>query len=263
MTLRLDALGVSVALSFGGSRRGELAALAATAWDWCLVEPGDVAASVSLRVVLDDDESVVAAAREAGDLAGSDAAHVMDALSPKVTISAIEQRAGQLFMLHACGLADPASGRAVALVAPSGTGKTTATRALGPTFGYLSDETVAVDSDGRVVPYPKPLSIKVDGSRYKQQVALADLGWSRPPMTSILHRVLMLDRDGSAEPWLEPVSTVRALALLAPETSFLARLPQPLHHVARILDSRGGLRVLHYAEADTLPPVIAAILGES
>ena len=57
--------------------------------------------------------------------------------------------------LHAAGLADR-DGRALALVAASGTGKTTAARTLGGTLGYLSDETVSSAADSTSFPTPSP-----------------------------------------------------------------------------------------------------------
>jgi len=48
-------------------------------------------------------------------------------------------------MLHAGGLCNPETGASVVYVAPSRTGKTTLTLSLSGRFGYLSDETIALD----------------------------------------------------------------------------------------------------------------------
>ena len=89
--------------------------------------------------------------------------HLLDQLSSRATLAGIEARSGDLLMLHAAGLADPQSGRVVACVAPSGTGKTTLSRAAAGKLLYVTDETVAVTRSGEVVRYPKPLSVKQRG----------------------------------------------------------------------------------------------------
>ena len=75
----------------------------------------------------------------------------------------------------------------LALVGPSGTGKTTATRLLATRLGYVSDETVSIDPDGTVAPHPKPLSVvarPTAGRGDKQQLSPDDLGLAaRPPTT--------------------------------------------------------------------------------
>ena len=85
-------------------------------------------------------------------------------------------------------------GAAVLLAAASGTGKTTATRRLGPHYAYLTDETAIVDpEDLSLVPYPKPLSLLQDGRRPKRQVSPDELGLG-PAVPAVLRRVAVLDR---------------------------------------------------------------------
>lgn len=58
-----------------------------------------------------------------------------------------------------------ASGGAVVLAAPSGTGKSTLTAAcVLRGLGYLSDEALCLDRDAHAVPFPKPLAIGADGA---------------------------------------------------------------------------------------------------
>ena len=83
---------------------------------------------------------------------------MLASLSINVTLAALRCRAGEVLMLHAAGLATP-DGRVVALVGPSGRGKTTVSRILGREFAYVSDESIAITADGAVVPYRKPLSV--------------------------------------------------------------------------------------------------------
>ena len=104
-----------------------------------------------------------------------------EAVTSEVTIAAILERAGELTMLHACGVADPEGG-VIALVAKSGTGKTTASSQLARTFGYITDETVAIRADGTIVPYPKPLSVKqATTGAAKLQVGPDELGLKVAP----------------------------------------------------------------------------------
>ncbi|BEH02641.1 hypothetical protein SDC9_103932 [bioreactor metagenome] len=63
----------------------------------------------------------------------------------QITAELIGQQAGKLLMLHAGGLCNPETGASVVYVAPSRTGKTTLTLSLSGRFGYLSDETIALD----------------------------------------------------------------------------------------------------------------------
>ncbi len=75
--------------------------------------------------------------------------------SPSGAISGLR---GEALMLHASAVALD-DGRVIGFVGPSGRGKTTASQALGRTYGYVTDETLAIRADGSVVAYPKPLSI--------------------------------------------------------------------------------------------------------
>lgn len=258
--MHLKVLDTALVVEFSGSGAAPFAERAEAAWAWCLTTPGR-AVDAHLKVVIDDDERVLRDARNTGArLTGSDSRRLMDALSPIVTMAAIHHQAGRLLMLHAAGLAD-SSGRTLVLVAPSGTGKTTAARSLGRRLGYLTDETLALRDDGTIAPYPKPLSVLEAGRPHKSQVSPDAARLVRAPPVCAPAAIVVLDRDGSVEPWLEPVPVLPALARLAPETSFLARLERPLHRLAQTLSDCGGLRVLHYAEADDLLAVADELLG--
>src|SRR5690242_4779685 len=110
-------------------------------------------------------------------------------------------------MLHAAGLASD-DGGTVALVAGSGTGKTTAGRLLGRSLGYVSDETIAVEHDLTVRPYAKPLSIVTDPTvpTGKHEESPDDLGLRPAAPVLRLAAVAVLERrDDVGGPVLEPI----------------------------------------------------------
>ena len=115
-------------------------------------------------------------------------------------------------------------------------------------------------TDGTLLPYPKPLSVLVDGKGPKRQVSPAGLGLQAAPATPWLAGIALLDRTGSGAPSVEAVPTVQALPALAEQTSALQLLDRPLHLVAGHLQSTGGLRRVTYREADDLEPVVADLI---
>ncbi len=171
-------------------------------------------------------------------------------VSRALTLASIRRRTGECLMLHAAGLC-AADGATVALVAPSGTGKTTAGARLGRRLGYVSDETVAIEDDLRVRPYPKPLSVVVAADRpgTKHERSPDDLGLLRAPPELRLAATVVVERDPDlAEPVLEPIGLVEAAALVLPQTSALASLDRPLDRLARVLTAGHGPWRLRYAE---------------
>ena len=259
----LVTLDVPVVVRCHGQQSEHLREAVARAWRDCASGSavGDPDAEV-VDVLLDDDETVVAEARRRGATASTSLDHLLHDLSPVVTERAITRNAGRLLMLHAAGVADRASGACVALVAPSGTGKTTATQTLARELGYASDETVGIRDDLSVVAHPKPLSILTSAdSALKVQTPASELGLHPAPSGLRLAGVLVLRRDPDG-PDLEvrEVRTVLALAELAPQTSYLSRLPRPLHRLADALVATGGLRVVSYREADSLLPVVRELM---
>ncbi|AND17279.1 hypothetical protein C5C18_10855 [Rathayibacter tritici] len=190
-------------------------------------------------------------------------AQLEESLTSTLTVEAIGARRGDLLMLHACGIADD-SGRVLAFVAASGTGKTTIARTLGLRFGYVTDETVAVAADGRVLPYPKPLSVKpLTGSAPKAQVAPASLSLLPVPKAPLrLAGVVLLERrDGVGAPFLEHVDPMEAIEDLVPQTSYLSARPRPITDLVRRLTSLGGVRRLVYSEADSVVPRVEEVFA--
>jgi NAD(P)-dependent dehydrogenase (short-subunit alcohol dehydrogenase family) len=258
----LSLLGTLVRIEVSGRGASSVTKEIARTWSRCGTDAADATEPSVVPVLLDEDVAAVAAARAGGAVAATTAIDLLDSLSTRLTVEAIESRFGELWMLHACAVADPETGASVVMVAPSGTGKTTAARALSGRFGYLTDETAAIAADGTIVPYPKPLSVLVDGRRPKQQLSPDELGLCSPQGRPWLATVALLDRvPDTTSPDVSEVPTVEALVALAEQTSALKRHPRPLHMVADHLDRTGGLRRVTYTGASDLVPVVADLMA--
>lgn len=184
-------------------------------------------------------------------------------LTTRVTLAALRATAGRRVNLHAGGLADEQS-RVLAMVAASGTGKTTATRALATRLGYVSDETVSIDPDGTVFPHPKPLSVIVEpGSRYdKVQLSPDDLSLLPTPEKATLARLVVLQRGGDGPKGLRHLRTAQALLELVEQSSSMSQLPRPLQTLARLVRDCGGVRALTYDEIEDHLDELVALLDD-
>jgi hypothetical protein len=187
---------------------------------------------------------------------------MLASLSIDVTHAALAQRAGELLLLHAAGLAAP-DGGVVVLVGPSGRGKTTAARVLGRHFGYVSDESIGIDADGTVLPYRKPLSI-IENPFLKSQHSPRDLGLL--PVDGVPLRVtalVLLDRDDSVDGVrVEPTDLAEGLVGLAEQASYLGRLRRPLGTLLSHIAAVGGVRRVVYRDAASLVPVLSALAAQ-
>ena len=185
----------------------------------------------------------------------------MEQLTVDVTLAALEALRGRALMFHAAGVAD-AGGRVVAFVGPSGRGKTTLSRVLGRRFGYVSDETVAADESRAVHPYRKPLSV-VRKDLPKEQVSPVDAGLLPVPSAPLrLSGLVLIDRDPElAAPQLSTVPLAEALPELVTQMSYLRDHPAPLQSIARLCDAVGGVRMLRYPDAETVPAIMPEIFG--
>lgn len=186
---------------------------------------------------------------------------MLAALSSAVTLSAIHERRGELWMLHAAGVAGH-DGAVVVLVGPSGAGKTTAIRLLAARAGYVSDETIALDATGAVLPYRKPLSVITDGVAHKVQHSPVDLGLGELPTAPLrLARIVLLDRRTEPTPArLLPVPISEAIAELAGQSSALAQLPGAVRTMADLIGQTGGVVRAEYAEAEDLATLVRGLL---
>jgi hypothetical protein len=201
----------------------------------------------------------------------SDGGYVIRANSPEalaqritseVTIGAIGGLRGEALMLHASAVALD-DGRVIGFVGPSGRGKTTAAHVLGGSYGYVTDETLAVRVDGSVVAYPKPLSIgSWPGVKTTEPASV--LGLRGAPADGLrLAAIVLLDRRPDVEqPYVESVPITEAVAALVPQTSHLSALEHPLRALVETVVSTGGMRRVVYSEASTLPPLIDDVLRE-
>lgn len=184
-------------------------------------------------------------------------------LASQITANAIDALAGRAMMFHAAGLSDD-SGQVVALVAPSGSGKTTAARALASDgWGYVTDETVVVDDNLRVLAYPKPLSVVIDRDRpaHKTQHSPDELGLGNCPDDLTLVRIAILDRvlDIPTPPSLAWAPMLDGVLELIPQMSALPSLDRPLQSLCQLLEACGLAR-LTYSDAKATGPVLHGLI---
>ena len=187
-------------------------------------------------------------------------------LTSRITVAMIEQLVGTGVMLHSAVIGDPESKRALALVGVSGSGKTTASRFLGSKLAYLTDETAVISDEGFVTPYPKPLSVIVDPNAPKEQQNPVEAGLNvvDPEDRGYkLTRIVLISRDEQAkEPHLERVPLHEALVFLSEQSSGLAKHPEGVVSLAKLVERCGGVWRLVYSEVeDTLPLVRELLAG--
>lgn len=210
---------------------------------WCdaMLEPAQEA-----------DTSVILSSQGAED-------SILEQISVDVTLAALHYRRGELLMFHAAGVADP-TGQVIAFVGPSGRGKTTLSRHLAQTYGYVSDETVAIDSSLTVFPYRKPLSVIREGQP-KDQVAPSVFGLQPLPAAPLALRALVvLDRaDDPCEPRIERMLFTDAVQEVLPQMSYFPELEAPFAQLATVVEAVGGVLKLTYSEATEVLPVIRAV----
>lgn len=197
----------------------------------------------------------------------SDPAHAAERLTVDVTLHLLQEHAGTAHLLHAAVLGDASNHRALALVAPSGTGKTTAARFLGQHLTYLTDETAVVMPDRSVRPYPKPLSIIEDIQHPKVQHNPADLGLqalASDDYSFHLSRVVILNRvkDQTVMPSIEPLPLVDALLTISEQSSGLMATERGLEGLAGLLIKTGGAVKLTYSEITDVLPLIQGLLQQ-
>ena len=261
----VTALGLRVRILVTGDRADEVLEQVPRIWEYC---PDGLATDPAgtVAVVFDSRPDVLASADADGIVAREHLPDLLEVLTQRVTLTAIDALAGDALMLHAACLADPRTGLAAAFVAPGGTGKTTLVRALGPGRWYVTDETTLVLDDGRVVPYPKPLSIRREpASLYKDETAPSEVGLVAPEGHVRLAALCLLDRDDAhtGPPRVTTLDTLDALVALVPQTSHLPEMARPLQRLAALCESLGGVHRVTYRESSELEDVVEAWIGRS
>ncbi|MBK6440737.1 MAG: hypothetical protein IPF90_00980 [Actinomycetales bacterium] len=156
------------------------------------------------------------------------------------------------------------SGAVLGLVAPSGTGKTTAAISLGLSgWGYVTDETLGISPELSVVPYPKPLAIVQTGSSRKLSVGPDELGLPEAPGHLVLDRIVLLDRSTVHDtPHLTEVALIDGLLQLIEASSSITALPDPLATLGRVVQRCAGLFRLSYRDIEVAEPLLTNLLSD-
>jgi energy-coupling factor transporter ATP-binding protein EcfA2 len=255
--LSIEALGVPFRLEFGPGIDEKSASHLGEIWSAAVVEPVETARVYRVSIHTEGQPLPTGS----NQFVGRDLRSLESNLSSRLTLAAIEERKHDLVMLHGCAVARD-DGSVYAFVGPSGRGKSTLARSLAQVARYITDETVGIDEDGRVLPHPKPLSIidrdAPDG--LKTQVSPANLGLLQSDNHDLrIARIFLLDRhpdvDGVV---IEPIGLTDSLEQLVPQLSYLPSLPRPLHRIAELYDRVGGFAVLRYSEADDITAAFTA-----
>lgn len=192
----------------------------------------------------------------------SDFQAMLSDLSPRVTLAALSARRGRAWLLHAGAVCDE-DGRVIVFVGPSGAGKTTAVATLARTWGYVSDESVAVEDDGAVRAYRKPLSVVQPDTTVKIQVAPAEFGLGQLPSAPLrLAGIAVLDRRSNLTPArVHALDPADALVHLTEQSSYLSAMRQPLATILRHLSETGGAHRLVYDDVAHLPGLVASLFA--
>ncbi|MFC7489206.1 MULTISPECIES: hypothetical protein [unclassified Knoellia] len=249
--LRLHGLGAVVEVRCVGTAGRALESAMRTAWSRCLEVPTTSPVDAqALEVRLDDVQ---------------DLPQRLMLTTRKVTKHLIAARAGDLVMFHAGAVSDLATGRSLVYVARGGTGKTTLSCLLAQRMGYLTDETVGIDSDGTIHPYPKPLSVRrTETPALKDEVSPDALGLLRGAAPPRVGRLVLLDRrPGMTSAHLDEVPLLDAVMTLVEQSSALTRLPRPLQRLAELIDESGPVIRLRYSEATHPEESLLALVQET
>jgi hypothetical protein len=230
--------------------------LVADAWDWCTTPPHDESVH-TIEFVVNENTEVLNRRRERGAFVFPTLEMCQSQMPGIITNAAIDNAPGSLLLLHAGAVAHPISGAVIGLMGISGAGKTTATRMLAQTLGYVTDETLAVNVDDfSVVAYPKPLAIvNVDRPYLKHQRGPTELGLTTSVKKLWLAQILVVNRVPShaGEPVISDLTPLEVLRYVVPQVSNLARRSRPVRDLLRVLNLGAGIQLLTYRDAADLP----------
>lgn len=190
-----------------------------------------------------------------------------ESLVTQITVMMIQALIGKRQMFHAAALGNSDNQRAVALIAESGIGKTTASHFLGERFTYLTDETVIVDENRTVTPYLKPLSVIADPKHPKQQISPEKMGLNVPAdgVDFKLTAMVILTRDkseGYTAPVLKKVHLADALLKISAQTSGLGSTDRGVEKLINLIVECGGVLRLEYSEISESLPLLVKLLNE-
>lgn len=262
----VSAMGVVVGIEVTGTRAAEVLERLPELWEHCRAAD-DAAPETVVPVHFDGRrEDGMAGASTRGPVrqrtepvTADDLEDLLQLLTQRITVAAIDALEGRHLMLHAACLADPTTGRAAVLVAPGGTGKTTLVRTLGPGRWYVTDETAVIRSDGSIEPYPKPLSVRREpGSAWKNETAPGGAGLVPPagPVRAAALAVLRRDDEHVGAPAVTTLGTLDAVVELTHHASHLPSLDRPLQRVAALVESLGGVHLVTYRESADLAELV-------
>lgn len=259
--LTVEGMGTCVRVEASGEHAPEFTRLLRDAWSRCWV-PESCIGPAPVQVSLTPEQTTEHVAPEALVVTEESLPALLEVTTRNITAALISQQAGKLLLFHAGAVCNPKNGRSVAYVAPSRTGKTTLTLKLGKRLGYLTDETVAVDEQMRILTYPKPLSVRSDTGDPRREISPDELGLVPAHPAPYLHRLVILERDESMEgpPQVEELSFFDAVAQLAPQMSSLSALPQALHRLRVMHDTLGPAILLRYRESESIVGLIETLL---
>lgn len=265
--LSVDVLGMQFAVRWGSKVTWEQSESMRSAWARCATSQESLLPPLPDEPTADlpYSASVVSPMHNGGTflLQAASFEELAENLTSRLTVAAILANAGEFTMLHACGVADPATGAVVALVAKSGTGKTTAASLLARTYGYVTDETVAIRPNGSIVPYPKPLSVKQGPGKPKLQMGPDELGLQPAPAKPFIQSIVLLDRaEANVQTTLRKVPLADAILALIPDSSSQGEIEEPLQSLCRLIHSVGGVWQVTYSEAADLPAALARLFQQ-
>ncbi|GAB3433740.1 hypothetical protein GCM10027517_01000 [Phycicoccus ginsengisoli] len=259
-------MGVVVRIELTGARAEDVLERIPLLWEWCPARPGAAAEAVvpvhfdGRRADGADGAGTRGPVRQRTEpVTADDLEDLLQLLTQRVTVAAIDALAGRHLMLHAACLADPATGSAGVFVAPGGTGKTTLVRTLGPGRWYVTDETAVIRADGSIEPYPKPLSLRrAPGSLWKDETAPSSAGLQPPAGPVRIAALALLRRDDEhvGAPAVTTLGTLDAVVALTHHASHLPALDRPLQRVAALVESLGGVHLVTYRESADLAELV-------
>lgn len=278
--MQIFGLGASVQVHPDGPRADELSAALTAAWSRCLGQKGTVPVSShaatpgpldagELRLYLQQPRPAEPGTvpfrstdRDATEFESDDLTTVLSTGTQLITRALLAAQVGRLLLFHAGAVSHPETGQTLVFVAEGGTGKTTLARTLGRHYGYLTDESVGIDAEHRVLAYPKPLSLRTPTGWPKKETSPDALGLLQAHPEPRVAKVILLARDHTlTSPIATELGLLDAIAALGPQSSSLYRLPRGLHSCAELLEATGGALEVRYAEAEELLPLAADLIG--